>query len=442
MQQVDLVLQRPGVSQGAAADSGAQAMQFTDHPNFTVAGVTDWTAVGGHGSDSILRTSESLASETATLKPQSGDHAGTGAKDFAAEKQSESRLRAALAKAPSSFETNFELGDFYLHSGRYKEAIPLLEAAYRMDATKEGNRYDLGLAYVESGDLPKARGRIHEMLEDHQSGDLHRLLGEVEERSGDPLAAVHEYEEAVKLSPSEQNYFEWGSELLLHRAVWQAQEVFRKGAEAYPRSARMQTALGTALFAGARYDEAARHLCAASDLNPSDPNPYLFMGKIQMAAPNSLACVGAKLGRFVQLDPESSDANYLYGMSILKRQERSPDKEAVRQAAALFEKAVAIDPKCGEAYLQLGIISATDRAFDAAIGYYEKAIEANPQLADAHYRLAMAYDRTGQSSKAKAELQLHDQIKQQQAEATERQRREVKQFLIVQPGDSGITSIK
>lgn len=444
MEKVDLVLPKPAASQGAGtpAEAGAQAMQFTDQPNFTVAGVTDWTAVGGHGSDSILRTSESLASETATLKPEAAGRSVAGATDSAEEKESESRLRAALASAPESFEANFELGDFYLHHKRYKEAIPLLETAYRMDATKERNQYDLGLAYVGSGDLSEARARIHEILEDHQSGDLHRLMGEVEERSGDPLSAVHEYEEAVKLTPSEQNYFEWGSELLLHRAVWQAQEVFRKGAEAYPKSARMQTALGTALFAGARYDEAALHLCAASDLNPGDPNPYLFMGKIQMAAPNSLACVGTKLARFVQMEPENSEANYLYGMSVLKRQEVSPDKQAVQQATTLFEKAVAIDPKCGEAYLQLGIISATDRSFDTAIDFYKKAIAADPQLADAHYRLAMAYDRTGQSSKAKEELQLHDQMKQQQAEATERQRREVKQFLIVQPGDSGITSIK
>ena len=54
----------------------APAMEFADKPNFTVAGVTDWTAVGGHGSDSSLRTSEALARETLTLKPDgSGDSA-------------------------------------------------------------------------------------------------------------------------------------------------------------------------------------------------------------------------------------------------------------------------------------------------------------------------------------------------------------------------------
>jgi tetratricopeptide (TPR) repeat protein len=433
MEKVDLVLQGSGLAPDSDTPSApvAQAMEFADQPNFTVAGVTDWTAVGGHGSDSTLRTSETLASETLTLKPESTGRGISGAPgDVSEEKQSESELRAALAGAPGSFDANHRLGQLYLRAGRYPEAIPLLESAYRIDPANDGNRYDLALAYEGGGNLSQARARIRELLANHQNGDLHRLAGELDEKSGDPLSAIHEYEQAVKLNPSEQNYFEWGSELLLHRAVWQAQEVFHKGADAYPKSARMQIALGTALFAGARYDEAALRLCDASDLNPADPNPYLFMGKIQMAAPNPLACVEPKLARFVQQQPGSSVANYLYAMSILKH---PPDSQAVQQAEALLTKAVTIDYKCSEAYLQLGIISASQRYFDKAIGFYTKAIEADPQLADAHYRLGVAYDRTGQPAKAKQEFQLHDQIKQQQAEATERQRREVKQFLVVQP---------
>ena len=300
IEKVDLVLQGSGLAPdfGISSAPGAQAMEFADQPKFTVAGVTDWTAVGGHGSDSTLRTSETLTNETLTLKPEStGRGTASVMGDSDEGKESESELRAALASSPDGFDANHRLGELYLRSGRYQEAIPLLESAYKIDSANEGNRYDLALAYEAGGDLSRARGRILELLTIHQSSDLHRLAGELDEKLGDPLSAVHEYEQAVKLNPSEQNYFEWGSELLLHRAVWQAQEVFRKGADVYPKSARMQMALGTALFAGARYDEAALHLCDASDLNPTDPNPYIFMGKIQMASPNSLACVEPKLAQ-------------------------------------------------------------------------------------------------------------------------------------------------
>lgn len=73
---VELVLEdaaSPADSSATSPPSNA-AMEFADKPNFTVAGVTDWTAAGGHGSDSSLRTSEALARETMTLKPEGAGH--------------------------------------------------------------------------------------------------------------------------------------------------------------------------------------------------------------------------------------------------------------------------------------------------------------------------------------------------------------------------------
>jgi tetratricopeptide (TPR) repeat protein len=271
-----------------------------------------------------------------------------------------------------------------------------------------------------------------------ESSDARRLAGEVDEQLGDPLAAVHEFEQAARLDPSERNYFEWGSELLLHRAVWQARDVFAKGVEAYPKSARMMTALGAALFAGARYDEAALRLCDASDLNPEDPEPYAFIGKVELVAPTPLPCVEQKLARFAQQQPNNSQANYLYAMAIWKRQQQPADQGALRQVETLLTKSVTIDPKCGDAYLQLGILSSSQRNVEKAIEFYMKAIEANPQLGEAHYRLGVAYDRRGEAAKAKQEFQLHDEIEKQQADAIESQRREVKQFLVVLQGQTAV----
>jgi Flp pilus assembly protein TadD len=264
----------------------------------------------------------------------------------------------------------------------------------------------------------------------------HRLAGELDEKLNDPLDAVKEFEEAVRLDPSEQNYFEWGSELLYHRAVWQALDVFKTGAQAHPQSERMITALATALFAGARYDEAALRLCEASDLQPADSEPYLFMGKIELAAPNPLPCVDEKLARFVAQKPENADANYLYAMALLKRQ--AQDAATLEKIESLLTKAVALNDKCSDGYLQLGILAASHRDLAQAIAYYQKAIAANPQLSDAHYRLGVAYDRVGEHQKAVEEFRMHDETKKLEAEAIDRQRREVKQFVVVpgQPADS------
>jgi tetratricopeptide (TPR) repeat protein len=404
-------------------------MEFADKPDFTIAGVTDWTAVGGHGSDSILRTSEDLARETLALKPP-----GEAKEAY----ESETRLRAALAGAPGTFAANHELGAFYLHAGRYREAIPMLQAAYQADPSNAGNEYDLAAALVGGSNYSQAREHAQKLLAHQDKADLHRLLGELDEKVSDPLAAVHEDEQAVRLDPSEENYFAWGSELLLHRAVWQAAEVFRQGARAYPKSARMLTALGTAQFAGALYEDAATSLCAASDLDPTDPQPYLFLGRIDLAAPKPLGCVAPRLARLVKEQPQNSLANYLYAMAILKSLDQTPDRNAaLQQAETLLNRAVAIDPKCADAYLQLGILAYSQHEPEKAIGYYTRAIEAQPQLGEAHYRLGVAYDRSGQPEKARQEFQLHDEIEKQQAATVERQRREVKQFLVVLEGQPG-----
>ncbi len=352
---LEIVLQARGSGPTASSPvAPSPAMEFSDAPSFTIAGVTDWTAVGGHGSDSMLRTSEDLARETLALKAKAAEGAAGTA--------------TGAAQASAAAE--------------------------------------------------------------------HRLAGQRDEQRGDPLSAVREFERAARLDPSEQNYFEWGSDLLLHRALWQAKEVFQKGVEAYPKSARMLTGLGAALFSSALYDEAALRLCAASDLDPTDATPYLFMGKIAVAAPLPLPCVREKLARFARLRPDDAQANYLDAMAIL-HDKGSNDKGAndgptdARQAETLLVKATALDPKCAEALYQLGVLASARRDGDAAIAYYQRAIQADPQLGEAHYRLGVAYDRLGRHVEAAEQFRLHDEIEKREADRIEQQRREVKQFLVV-----------
>jgi Tfp pilus assembly protein PilF len=122
-------------------------------------------------------------------------------------------------------------------------------------------------------------------------------------------------------------------------------------------------------------------------------------------------------------------------MAIWKREGQSADQQTLRQVESLLTKAVTIDAKCGDAYLQLGILHFSEHDLEKAIDFYKKAIEVDPQLSEAHYRLAVAYDRLGERAKAKREFQLHDEIEKLQAAAIERERREVKQFLVVLQGE-------
>jgi tetratricopeptide (TPR) repeat protein len=447
---VDLVLESLAAahptSSGASPSSVSSpgGLEFEDRPNFTVAGVTDWNNTGIHGSDVSLRTSEALAKETFALKSGGPGETSAGASKAGATRlnssESEKKLREAQVQSSRSFEANYQLGKFYFFSERYREAVPLLEAAYQIYPENQANAYDLALTYRAIGDFARAREQARKLLANVDRADVHRLLGDLDERLGDPLEAVREYERAARLDPSEQNYFEWGTELLLHRADEPAVEVFTRGSREHPNSARMLAGLGAALYAGGNSEEAARKLCRAADLKPTDPAPYLFLGKMEKAAPALLPCSEQKLARFVRDQPGNATGNYYYGIVLWKRDRGSENSAGLHEAAALLEKAVAIDPKFGEAYLQLGILHSGRGRFEQAIRDYKKAIEVSPQLGEPHYRLGLAYRRMGEESKAEQEFRVYEQMVKAETAAIESQRRELRQFLIILKDQPSATS--
>ena len=436
---IDMVLSGSLAKESASVrpDAG-QAMQFADNPDFSIAAVTDWTAAGGHGSDASLRTSEALAQEAVKLESGSPQPALAAVLPDARgeHEESESVMRAAVAKDPRDFRANHRLGQFYLQAGRYQDAVRSLQTAYEADSGNFDNEFDLAQALKLAGDPAQARNHVRRLMEHRQTAVLHRIEGELDEKLDDPLSAVHELQQAASEDPSEDNYFAWGSELLIHRAVWQAKEVFDEGVRLYPQSARMLTARGAALFAGALYDQAALDLCRASDLNPEIVEPYLSMGKIEEVAPNPLPCVVAKLEGFEKLQPNNSMASYYYAMALKKQQGQATDSQTMDRVRDLLTRAVTLDPKCADAYLQLGKLSADENRWEQAIGFYLKAIQANQDLNESHYRLGVAYVRVGEKAKAKEEFQLHDAIAKEQAAELQRQRQAVKQFLVVSPGQT------
>lgn len=422
---------KPAAAPGSESSTTLfQAMQFADDPRFTIAGVTDWTAAGGHGSDASLRTSEALTRDTLEFEPDNNPPLSVTCRE------DEAALRAAAASQPGSFEGNHCLGIFYLRANRYSDAVQYLHAAYRVQPSDAVNEYALAEAYDKAGDASRAREHLRHLSAHGYTGALHRLAGLVDESLGDPVTAVNEFAQAVRADPSEQNYFAWGSELLYHRAVWQARDVFEEGARAWPKSARILTALGSALFAGALYDDAAERLCQAAALEPDNPEPYLFMGRVEVAAPRPLPCVAQKLAEFHQRDPGNALADYYFAMSLWKQQPSSADSSVQEQIAGLLREAVTADPRCGEAWLQLGNLRAQSGNYASAIPLYTKAVDGKPQLTEAYYRLGIAYDRTNQRDKAREAFAQHDRIEKQQAAEVEQQRREIKQFVISSAGNN------
>ena len=240
--------------------------EFSDEPNFMVAGVADTTNLGGHGSDVVVRNREGLARATASL-----GSAPSAAHPPASLTATESFLRTALERNPASYDANYQLGRLLVEQGRAREAISYLEYASRIKPGAYENEYELALAHCAAGEYEMASAQARALLAKQDRSDLHHLLGEIEEKSNNPLEAVRQYQRATELDPSESNYFDWGAELLLHQAAEPAIEVFGKGSRLFPASIRMLSALGAAWYVRGSYDQAVQILCRATDLDPTPP---------------------------------------------------------------------------------------------------------------------------------------------------------------------------
>lgn len=335
--------------------------KFSDETQFTVSGVTDPSNLGGHGSDTVVRTRESLAADTVSMGKSSVDMQPAGSS--AAEKS-----------------------------------------------------------------LQESATNIRSQLAQHDGAELHRQLAEIEEKLGDPLEAARQYQRAAEMDPSESNLFNWGADVLLHHAPEPAMQIFARGNALFPQSERMLLGWGATSFALGKNEEAIQRICRASDLNPSDPIPYHFLGQIELAEIRPSHDAVEKLRRFVTLQPSSPEGNYYYAVALWK-ENKGAVSDVGLQAETLLENALGLDPKFAAAALQLGIIHSDEGKYSEAVSNYKQAIRLDPKMEEAHFRLAQAYRRLGQTEQAQEEMRLYEQLAKESALEAERSRREVRQLV-------------
>ena len=256
-------------------------------------------------------------------------------------------FRKAVELEPQNFDTNHNLGEFYVHSGKVAEAAPFLGQAQKIDPSSYDNGYDLALAYVLTGRLTDARQLVQDLLKKKNTAELHNLLGEIEEKDGKFVEAANEYETAAHMDPSESNLFDWGSELLIHRTLGPAIEVFQHATERYPNSPRLVIGLGMALYSRGNYDEAVKALLHGADLDPSDPSCYLFLSKAYDSSPGQADEVIQRFRRFAELQPHNARASYYYAMSLWKGKRAQDPGLDLQQIEGLLKKSIALDRQAG-----------------------------------------------------------------------------------------------
>jgi tetratricopeptide (TPR) repeat protein len=330
---------------------------------------------------------------------------------------------------PKSFEANHNLAEFYLASGKVAEAVPWLEKARQIDPSSYDNSYNLALACFLTERLDEARQIAESLAQQKDTGEIHNLLGRINEEEGKFIEAGNEFETAARMDPNEENLFAWGSELLLHRTYDPAIQVFQQATQRFPKSPRLWIGLGMSLYSRGRYEESIKALLTAADLNPTDARCYLFLSKAYLSSPSQADEVIQRFRRYAELEPRNAMAQYYYAVSLWKGKRSEATSINYAQVEELLRKSIALDDRLAQAHLQLGILYADQHEYAKSLPEYTRATELDPDLPDAHYRLGQYYVRTGQKERAQKEFQRFQQLQAHHRAELDKERAEVRQFV-------------
>jgi tetratricopeptide (TPR) repeat protein len=333
----------------------------------------------------------------------------------------ERRLADEVQHHPDSFEAHYQLASFYLQQGKLAAALPHLTRAREIDPANEECGHDLALTLLELGRLNDARAQIEGMLTAKDTAELHNLLGNVYERAANHLAAADEYQRAAHMAPTEEHLFDWANNLIELHAFDEAAQVFIAAVARHPQSARLHVGLGIAEYSRGQHESAVKAFCQAADLAPSDDRPYQFLGEMYGVVPALAGEITSRLARFARAHPRNALAQFHYAMSLWKGQPDAPGD--LKQVEALLRRAVTLDRKLAKGFLELGTLLSDQQRYAEAIQELQSAARVDPTLAQAHYRLAQAYQRTGQKALAAKELEIFEKLKTPPSNEHERQHR-------------------
>ncbi|MBZ5581380.1 MAG: tetratricopeptide repeat protein, partial [Acidobacteriia bacterium] len=334
----------------------------------------------------------------------------------------EAEFAAALRLEPGNYEINHNFGEFYIALGQLAKAVPLLKTAQKVRADAYANGYDLALAELKSGMLGDADSQVRALLKLRETAELHSLLGDISERRGEFVEAAAELQRAAQMEPGEDHLFDWGAELLRHQTLDPAREVFTHGAGLYPRSWRMLVGLGVAQYLSGLNDPAAESFCRAIDLDPADARPYFFLARVRNISAPVAAQASLRFQKYIEVQPASAQARYYYAMSLLNWP-TGGDAPDTAKIESLLRAALRLAPRMAEAHLQLGILYTQQHKTPEAIAELQQAVEDDPGLETAHYRLGQALMLSGHRDRGRNELAIWSRLHSHQDTDAERERR-------------------
>jgi len=317
------------------------------------------------------------------------------------EKPRAQELLPAIDPVSVGVQAQLALGISLAQADLAASAIPFLQAAYNSLPDSYDAGFDLALTALRAKDDAAAVKAAETLAQrGHDTAELENILAEAQEAQGQTQKAVDAYRKAIALDPNdENNYLDFTSLCIDHRAFDDGMKVVTVGLDARPKSERLTFMRGILYAMQDHFELAEKDFQKASLLAPQSDFGDVGLGVTYLEIGNSDKAIEILRERLRQ-KPNDPNLQYLLGEGLL-RSGVAPGQPAYAEAQSALEKSVRLDPKLCLAHVSLGTIYLDENRVAEAAEQFELARAIDPTEKSAYSHLAVAYRRLNQPEKAK-----------------------------------------
>jgi tetratricopeptide (TPR) repeat protein len=343
------------------------------------------------------------------------------------------RLRTETLPPQQAVDIHLHLAEILSGANLFSEAAVDFAAASALASDRSDLLYDLALANFRAGGLDDALASAERARSVADSGSIESLIGDIQERRGDPLAAVHSYQAAVTLEPSEErHHLALGLELLRHQTFDAALVVFKQASTLFPQSLRVKILLGLAYYFVDRSADASQALLEAANMDPQDETVARYLGEITLQDTSTPdPAVIAQVCSFADEHPQNKTADAFCGGILLKVARDSGDVSRRPEIFRRLQHAARVAPKESMARCQLGKAFEWAELWTQAKPEAEACVRLDPGSPDSHYQLSRIYRRLGLTPLADKQTALQQAAALRQSEESVRRTETVTKFLVL-----------
>ena len=345
-------------------------------------------------------------------------------------------LSEALETVSDSPAAHAQVATLLLGQGMFRQALPILAAA--VERFPDSDTALLNLARVEFalGDA-SARQSAERALKLRETPQAHRLLGDILDAADEVQAAASHYQRAVESDPGEDSFYTLGYFFLRHWNWEAAERVFSAGLAKVEASQRLLLGQGAARL-GQGNDPGATQSFLEAARSPEAPLAAMHLLAQSFArAPDHFEEAAQRFEQFYRDSPQDPWAGYYFALAAFRRAEQAGDFPDHSLAVHVLQQAAANKSSFFEAYWLLGEIHFHLQDWEGAAEALEQAAQLNPEHVETRYKLALSLQRTGRPDRARAELQVYQELKAQHNQEASQRMAQTKKLIIEMSGKPG-----